>query len=422
MNKIINTINQEVIKENINGLDVYLLPFNRNSYSIRYVVNFGSDITEFKKENDKEFTKIPRGVAHFLEHKMFEEEDGINPFDFYSKYGTDSNASTGHKKTEYTLDGVTNIESNLEFLLKYVNEPFFTDQNVESEKDIIIQEILMYMDEPDSRLLNELYMLLFEKHGARYDIAGSISSVKKITKEDLYNCYNAFYNKHNMYLIVCGNFDKEKVINVIKNNKYLDNNIEKVNVLIKKPKENLKVFKKEKRIYLENIYTPRFLGAVKMQFDSMDKENMCKFYLIVLVIMTSLFGDESKFKDDILTKGLVTSFSFFDTVIDEFLLFSFYAEGEGLDDVINLMKEYFNTEITLDTVERAKMSILADTVFRYDTVLGCTDIVSSFINDFGDIIYDEIDIIKSITLDDVEKVKKKIDFNNSSFVIAKPKK
>ena len=159
-----------------------------------------------------------------------------------------------------------------------------------------------------------------------------------------------------------------------------------------------------------------------MQFDSMDKENMCKFYLIVLVIMTSLFGDESKFKDDIITKGLVTSFSFFDTVIDEFLLFSFYAEGEGLDDVINLMKEYFNAEITLDTVERAKMSILADTVFRYDTVLGCTDIVSSFINDFGDIIYDEIDIIKSITLDDVEKVKKKIDFNNSSFVIAKPKK
>ena len=422
MNKKISAVSQEVIKENINGLDVYFIPFKGNSYSIRYVVRFGSDITEFKRDNDKDFIKIPKGVAHFLEHKMFEEEDGVDPFSFYSKYGTDANASTGHKKTEYTLDGVTGIEKNLDFLLKYVNEPYFTDQNVESEKDIIIQEILMYMDEPDSRLLNELYMALFKKHNVRYDIAGSVASVRKIKKEDLYNCYNTFYNKHNMYLIVCGNFDKEKIINVIKNNKYLDNNSKKVNVLVRKPKEGLEVFKKEKRIYLESIYTPRFLGAIKMRFDSMDKEDMCKFSLTVLVIMTSLFGDESKFKEDILARGLVTTFSFFDTVVDEFLLFSFYAEGECLDDVIRLMKRKANTSLTKDMVERAKRSILSDTIFKYDTVMGVCDIVSSFIDDFGDIVYDEIDIIKSITLDDVNKVKENIDFENSSFVIAEAKK
>ena len=131
-----------------NGLEVYLVPMEKkDKYFITYATKFGSIATQFTPYKEKSERTVPNGVAHFLEHKMFEQEDGIDPFTFFSESGTDANASTNFDLTRYICYGTKNFDKNLRYLIKYVNSPYFTDENVEKEKGIIAQEINMYKDE-----------------------------------------------------------------------------------------------------------------------------------------------------------------------------------------------------------------------------------------------------------------------------------
>jgi len=137
-------LDQDVYKEELdNGLEIYLVPYtNKKNYYITYATRFGSDVLEFSV-NDKKY-KPPLGIAHFLEHKMFEQEDGEDPFTFFSKSGTDSNASTSFDSTQYLCYGTNNFKENLRYLLSFVNNPFYTEENVNKEKGIIAEEIKMY--------------------------------------------------------------------------------------------------------------------------------------------------------------------------------------------------------------------------------------------------------------------------------------
>ena len=182
-----------------NGLDIYLVPYsNRNNYYIEYAVKYGACINEFISNTTGKKTKMPLGIAHFLEHKMFEQEDGIDPFAFYSETGSDANASTSYDMTSYTVEGTSNIEVNLDYLLNYVNSPYFTEQNVEKEKGIIIEELNMYKDQPENILYEKSNCALFKKHPMRRDVGGTPRSVRKITKEILYECYDTFYQPNNI--------------------------------------------------------------------------------------------------------------------------------------------------------------------------------------------------------------------------------
>ena len=186
-----------------NGLNVYLIPVeDRNNYFVEYITRYGAEIDEFVSAKTGKKVKAPYGVAHFLEHKMFEQEDGIDPFSYYSESGTEANASTGYKTTSYTLEGVNNLEDNLDFLLNYVNSPYFTDENVEKEKGIIIEELNMYKDQPENIRYETGNKALFKKHPMRRDIGGTPSSVKKITKEILYECYDTFYQPNNEVIAI----------------------------------------------------------------------------------------------------------------------------------------------------------------------------------------------------------------------------
>ena len=156
-----------------NGLNVYLIPYdNKNNYFMSYFTKFGSINLTFQNENDKKMITVPKGIAHFLEHKMFEQEDGNVPFEFYSKSGTGCNASTGFKATRYIVYGTNNLNENLKYLLKYLNSPYFTDENVEKEKGIIAEEIKMYDDNPEWILTEEVEKATFKVHPIRDDIAG----------------------------------------------------------------------------------------------------------------------------------------------------------------------------------------------------------------------------------------------------------
>ena len=199
-----------------NGLEVYLVPMdNKKNYYINYATKYGSETSEFIPVGESDYVRVPDGVAHFLEHKMFEQASGIDPFTFFSESGTDSNAATSYDSTQYICLGNKNIYDNLRYLLHFVNSPYFTDKNVEKEKGIIAEELNMYSDIPEYQLENKLRENIYKNNPRRIDIGGTVESINKITKEDLYLCYNNFYSPNNMFLIVVGNFNKEKAIEII---------------------------------------------------------------------------------------------------------------------------------------------------------------------------------------------------------------
>lgn len=421
--KMLEGIEQEVITETLdNGLKIFLMPFkNRKNYSINYMTIFGAAIDKFKVNG--KVCAPPSGVAHFLEHKMFEQETGEDPFEFFSKTGSDANASTGYKSTSYTVEGTNNIEENLEFLLNYVNSPYFTDENVEKEKNIIVEEINMYSDEPESRMYNESSKAIFKRHPMRIDIGGTEESVRKITKDDLYSCYNAFYIPSNMYLFISGNFDAESILKVIRNNKLLNEKKNNPAVSVIRPNEPLEVNKRKIELKLDNVVKPKMIFTLKIALKDLHFEDKYKFVLLTTFIYDILYGSASIFKEEALSDNLFTEFVASKMVIDDFLLIEFMAESSSPEKLKEKIVEYFNNkEITKDDVERYKKTYISSYVLSSDRVQSTLNDVIESVVDYGDVIYDKINIIRSITLDDVLLAKSKIDIDNSSLVVAYSKK
>lgn len=211
-------LNEELYTETLpNGLEVRILP--KHGFSKTYAVfstRYGSIDNHFQLEGGPE-VKVPDGIAHFLEHKMFEEPEG----DVFAKFaagGASANAFTSFDRTAYLFSAAGNVEQNLETLLNFVQSPYFTDENVEKEKGIIGQEIQMYRDNPDWRVYYGLIEAMYAKHPIHIDIAGTIESISRIDKETLYTCYNAFYHPGNMALFVVGGVDPEQIMKLIRTN------------------------------------------------------------------------------------------------------------------------------------------------------------------------------------------------------------
>lgn len=200
-----------------NGLHVYVLPkpgFQKTFAT--FATKYGSIDNHFKVEGEEEI-KVPDGIAHFLEHKMFEKEDG-DVFTKFSSHGASANAFTSFEQTVYLFSATEHIYDNLETLIDFVQAPYFTDQSVDKEKGIIGQEINMYQDNPDWRSYFGLIEALYSKHPVHIDIAGTVESISTITKETLYTCYNAFYHPSNMLLFVVGGVEPQKVFDIVRKN------------------------------------------------------------------------------------------------------------------------------------------------------------------------------------------------------------
>ncbi|MDI3327551.1 MAG: pitrilysin family protein [Alicyclobacillaceae bacterium] len=200
-----------------NGLRLTLMPKpGYNQVFAAYSTNFGSIDHRFRTADGRE-VRVPDGVAHFLEHKMFEKADG-DVFRLFASRAASANAYTTFDMTTYLFSATSHIAENLETLLDFVDDPYFTDEAVEKEKGIIAQEIRMYDDNPDARVYYQLLEGLYQRHPVRIQIAGTVDSIQAITKEDLYTCYNAFYHPQNMHLFVVGGIDPEEIAAVVERN------------------------------------------------------------------------------------------------------------------------------------------------------------------------------------------------------------
>lgn len=194
------------------GLTILMAPME--GFSTAYAMfgtAYGSIDTCIKTAENGEFVKLPEGIAHYLEHKLFESEE-CSAFERYAKTGANANAFTAFDRTAYLFACSENFEESIKILLDFVTHPYFTPETVAKEQGIIGQEIRMYDDSADWRVLFNLLGALYHKNPVKIDIAGTVESIAKITSDLLYDCYNTFYNLHNMVLTVAGNFDMETVL------------------------------------------------------------------------------------------------------------------------------------------------------------------------------------------------------------------
>ena len=199
------------------GLTVLIIP--KKDVLKKYVMwatHYGSIDNKFIVPGEKETTKVPDGVAHYLEHKMFEQKNGKNSLDVLTELGVNANAYTTNNYTTYLLEATDNFYDALDELMDYVQNPYFTDENVEKEKGIISQEIKMYDDYPEWAVYMNAIKSMYKVNPVRIDIAGDVESIKKIDKEVLYKCYNTFYNPSNMVMCFCGDFEPIELIEEVK--------------------------------------------------------------------------------------------------------------------------------------------------------------------------------------------------------------
>lgn len=212
-------LNETIYTETLpNGLSVTLLPKNEfhKTYGL-FTTKYGSIDNQFVPRDGDQLTRVPDGIAHFLEHKMFEKEDG-DVFNIFGKQGASANAFTSFTQTSYLFSSTMNVNKNIETLLNFVQEPYFTKETVDKEKGIIAQEIQMYEDEPDWRLFFGILGNLYPNHPLHIDIAGTVDSIMEITAELLQESYNTFYHPSNMNLFVVGKMDPTEMMDLIKKN------------------------------------------------------------------------------------------------------------------------------------------------------------------------------------------------------------
>ena len=399
--------------DKINNLDVYVLPNNKqeSTYAV-LTVKYGSVNNNFILDGKEIFT--PTGVAHFLEHKMFETEEGIDPFTFYSSKGSDANASTSYFYTNYLFSGASNFDENLKFLLEYTSKPYFTDENILKEQGIIGEEINMVRDDPYRKMYEEIMSNIFINHPIKNSVIGSKESISQITKDMLYTIYNSFYKNDNMFLTVTGNVDYKKVFDIVKKNTVID---KKVNVKKIEHDEPDNVYKEASTIIMD-VLMPKVSMSYKINIDSLklDKLDIMTYASIYL---NSKFGGSSLFNEKMKNENILAeSCSFNYDIIDNHLVLSIFGETNRYNELINYIeKEVSNKDID-NSFYRYKKVLKSNLIYASENIYSMNDSIASSIIRYGEY-KDRYECLDNLNINDYELFIKSLSFENKSSLVIK---
>lgn len=360
MNKQTYEAISEIIysEEMENGLMVYLLPKPEmaKTYGL-FSTNYGSiDQTFVPIGEDKKVT-VPEGVAHFLEHKLFEKEDR-DVFADFGKQGASPNAYTSFTKTAYLFSATNHIEKNVETLIDFVQDPYFSEQSVEKEKGIIAQEITMYDDQPDWQSFMGTIKSMFQNHPVNIDIAGTVDSINSITKDELYTCYNTFYHPENMTLFIAGNFDAEKMMQLIKQNQAAKDFKKMDKIEREFPDEPVEVAMKENKIIMP-VSIPKCTIGIKESIAELKKEAFLKKDLLQSMVLDHYFSKGGQFYQTLYDEKLIDSSFYFETNLEKNFGYSFIGSNTDQPEqfaakVKALLLSTNNASLSAEEFERSK--------------------------------------------------------------------
>lgn len=416
--KVIESLNikeKAYIEKLENGMTVIIIP--KNTTKKKYViwgVNFGSIDNHFKVDGEEIY--IPDGVAHFLEHKMFEQENGKNSLDTLMALGIDANAYTTSDHTAYLFECTDHFYEGLDELMNYVQNPYFTNENVEKEKGIIAQEIRMYDDDPGWQLYMGILDCLYKNNPIKVDIAGTVESISKITPEVLYKCYNTFYALDNMTLVICGDFEPEKLLEEVKKRLTKNKTYEKIERIYPEKEKTINKKYVEKNM---NVSMPIFAIGIK-DVSKMDSE-IVKKHIAIEILLNMIIGKSSDLYKKMYNQGLLLEEPSIDYEFsEEYAHIVISGQSNDSEEVYKMFKEeienYKNNGLNIDHFERIKKKIYGDYVVEYNSV---SEIARMFLTDHMKKIssFDYIEQYKVITKEYVEQVLKEI-FNNEYMALA----
>lgn len=365
-----------------NGLTVIIIPkANTNKKYIMWGTHFGSIDNHFIMPKTGEEVYIPDGVAHFLEHKMFEQENGKNSLDVLMALGIDANAYTTNDHTAYLFECSNKFYEGLDELMDYVQHPYFTDENVEKEKGIIAQEIKMYDDDPGWRMYINAMDCMYKNNPVKLDIAGTVESISKITPDVLYKCYNTFYNPSNMTMVVCGDFVPEDLLEEIKKRlvkKEPQGEIKR----IYPPKEN-KINKSYKEDEME-VSMPIFaIGYKDNEELKENRENIIKKHIAIEILLNIAIGKSSDLYKELYESGDLLAEPDLDYEFsDEYAHVLISGQSTNPKKIYEKVKETFEKYkqdgLDEEHFNRIQRKIYGDYVVEYNSV---GDIARMFLSD-----------------------------------------
>lgn len=385
------------------GLGILLYPMKgfSSAYAL-FGTNYGSIDTAFKTKEDSEFLSVPEGIAHFLEHKLFESEDG-DAFELFAKTGASANAFTSFEKTCYLFLATEKFEESLKALITFVQDPYFTEQTVQKEQGIIGQEIKMYEDDPGWQVFFNLLGALYQNNPVRINIAGTTDSIAKIDKDLLYRCYRTFYNLNNMVVSVAGNFDVERAVQIIEEN--LKPAEKKVEIERKTPEEPEEVCQKEITQNL-SVAIPLFNIGYK-EIPSSPEEEL-KTQILYELIMASVVGKGSDLYRSMYEEGIIN-----DTFGKEVFCGRGYLapifSGESrepkkvMERIHSEFQKYRKEGIPQETFERVRKGMFGMAIQSFNDVEQvANEMVTAYFSNRS--IYDSLELLSKVTVEEANSL------------------
>lgn len=401
------------------GLKILVYP--KKNYAATYAVfgtRYGSIDTEFRLNGEEKFTCVPEGIAHFLEHKLFESED-LDAFERYAKTGASANAYTSFDKTCYLFSCTGKFQESLEILLDFVTHPYFTEKTVQKEQGIIGQEIQMCRDEAGWEALFSLLRAMYKTHPVRIDIAGTVESIAEITPELLYKCYETFYNFSNMVLCVAGNVTLDEVLSVADRLLKPQKPIRIERKFHREPREVAESYTEETLSVAFPIFSLGFKEAVETP------ERSLREILISDIILEAVAGKTSAFYSELLEAGLINT-SFESEYFCGYGYAAWIFTGESPDGremqkrITARIRALQESGISKADFERIRKKLYGRSIMQFNDIDGIANaMVSAYFCKEG--LFDETEILQSLTLDEVNvRLRTALQTDCASLSVIKP--
>ena len=391
-----------------NGLQVYLMPkagFNK-TYAT-FTTKYGSIDNHFVPLSKDEPIVVPDGIAHFLEHKLFEKED-YDVFEKFTENGASSNAYTSFTRTCYLFSTTSKVEENLTILLDYVQEPYFTEATVEKEKGIIEEEIKMFDDNVDFKAYFGVLNNMYAKHPIKIDIAGTVESIYQITADDLHICYETFYHPSNMILFVVGDIDPETLIETIRSNQDAKGYTDALEIKRFFPEEPAHVAVAEAERKMQ-VSTPKMFVGVKGTVDTkLPAKALLKVDLALELLLEMLFGSSSDYYEQILHDELANESFGFESMREQAISFCFIGgDTSKPDELATSIKEKLLSVAGLSLNEDEFLRIKRKKIGQFLSALNSVEFIANRFTEYafnGLTLFDVVELLEELQIADVRTV------------------
>lgn len=402
------------------GLPIYMWVNEKvSSMYASLSVKYGSIHTKFKI--GKKTYEVPNGIAHFLEHVKFNIDEETTAHDEFYKLGGDANAFTTFDYTSYIVFATNNKKENLEELLNFVYNPFFTKKCISKEKGIIVEEANMGLDDPYSIVFFHSLLNTLQKSKYRNTITGTPDDVTSITLEDVKLVYDTFYHPENMFLTLTGNFNPYEMACLVEDNLSKKKFGKYLNPIIIKENEPKKVTTKYKEEYI-NVTYPRLKFSIKMDMSCFKNYSSLELKIITSLLFNINFGATSDFKDELMEKGLIQNMNVTCDVYDDTFVVTINVTSNFKEEIIKKVKEKLeNLSISELDFKRKKNATIATLILDYEDLENVSYRIQDDVLNNGGIVTNLKEILEDETIDDLKNIIDLLDFDNISINVFLPK-